>query len=180
MFNRSQPGFGLVETLIASVIVATLVLTFYGISSAVTNNVALANERATAANLAVEGLELARSWRDAGSKNSRVVTGPNVTDVENWDEIIQTNKSLPAQVGPTNILLDGITYTRKIEFFQDAAHTLPRLAYQDNANNWQTLAVTDYQVDYWQVMVTVTWPGRVSGNSYVISSYLTNWNQTRP
>lgn len=180
MFKRTRPGFGLVETLIASVIVATLILTFYGISTAVNNNVGLANERATAANLAVEGLELARSWRDSGSKNSRTVTGANVGTIDNWDEIIEKNKLLPAQVGPTNIELDGLTYARKIEFWRGVAHPLPRLAFRDDANNWQALGVTTYQDDYWQVVVTVTWPGRVSGNSYVISSYLTNWNQTRP
>lgn len=179
MFKRTRPGFGLVETLIASVIVATLILTFYGISTAVSNNVGLANERATAANLAVEGLELARSWRDSGSKNSRTVSGPNVGVIDNWDEIIRTNRSLPSS-GPTNVELDGLTYVRKIEFFHDGSHPLPRLAFRDDANNWQTLTASDYQADYWQVVVTVTWPGRVSGNSYVISSYLTNWNQTRP
>lgn len=180
MYKRVKTGFGLVETLIASVIVATLVLTFYGISAAVNNNVALANERATAANLAVEGLELARSWRDRGSKNSRTVTGTNVGVINDWDEIIRANKSLPAQAGPTPISLDGLTYVRKIEFFHDTSHPLPRLAFLDDANNWQTLTAASYQDDYWQVVVTVTWPGRVSGNSYVLTSYLTNWNQTRP
>lgn len=153
----SKPGFGLVETLVASVILATLILTFYGISAAVGNNMAISNERATAAHLAVEGLEKVRYWRDAAAKDSQV---------NNWSSVILANQSSPGVVNYEVIQLNGQVFTRTVTISNAAQVALPRIEAQAE--------------DYLLVKATVTWPGRLTGNSYSATTYLTNWQQIRP
>lgn len=174
-------GFGLVETLIASLIISMLILTFYGISSAVTNNVRLANERATAAHFAEEGLELVSYWRTQSSVDSRNINGPNVSSANSWDAAILAHKNVNNVVESSVKKLNGIDYTREVTVTNAASTSLPRVsAKQDVTGTWQNLSHSDYANQYWYVTAKVTWPGRVTGNTYTITSLLTNWQSITP
>lgn len=113
MNKRAKKGFGLLEVLLASIIIITLILALVFLSRTALSNVSYLQERSQATFLAQEGIEVVRQVRD-----SNYIDGKNLST---WDTLVYlTGFSVPVAENQYHV------------YFKDSA---PRLTDAQGPNN---------------------------------------------
>lgn len=167
-------GFGIAETLIASTIIATLVLAFMGITTVINRSAVLANQQAVAADLAQHRIEVLRWFVETNWNNSRLQT-TQVVATNEWAQNVQSDLS------PLTLTVGGITYSAKVtvEPVLDGESISARLPiYARNAAG-NLVQAQAHETDplYRRVHVDVTWSDGGSPRSYSLETVFTNWRE---
>lgn len=187
--RRAERGFGLLEVVLSAGILATVIGAAVGLMNASLRRSTLASQRATAMNLAQEGVELVRVARDTTYvdriSNPWTAFLPPVTDTSSFALVFRPGETggccvwtmqktsaqsaLPETVitdGVESITLDGTVYTREVFV------TVPA-AYSRQSGLDSSVASEDIVR---QVRVVVRWG---SGPSEQVTSQilLTDWRQ---
>jgi len=164
-FDAKRNGFGIIEVLIASTIIAMVLsaLTAAGRSSLRGSTYTL--ERAQATNLAQEGIEIVRQIRD-----TYWIDGDPLTGFENlpangnkslyFDKIKNKWDLLSGSNDKTTI--NGIEFTREI-IFSDVGSLIPASGDLNSVKNEMSRKIT----------VKVSWQNNMGGIE--VSEILTNW-----
>lgn len=161
-------GFGIAETLIASTIIAALILSFMGITTVMSHAAQLSYQQSVAANLAqrrIEGMRFAveRAWT-----NSRHTTD-TVTPAD-WAQ------SVVSDVSPQVAALNGINYSTKVTVDNNFGD-LPALYAARESGTYVTASTSDAVSLYRRVHVDVTWTDTGAARSYSLETVVTNWRE---
>ncbi len=167
-----KAGFGLAETLIASAILATLVLVFYGVSSSINRNTARANERSGAALIAQQELENIRYNKDKNWNDSRAIDSA----VANWDQNVLSYAGVNINRCSNWSPVTDTVYEKRVCIYRNSDNSLPFLSFQNsNSGNTEELEHNQYKDDYLLIEVDIKWNGVVNNSQYSLSSIITNW-----
>lgn len=153
-----KSGFGIAETLIASVILALLAVSFYSLNSVIQRNIALSADRAAAAAIAQQELEKLQfdaewAWKDSRQSSAK--------DPNTWDSHLNAD-AISTEVPITE------KFNRKYDLL--SYDGLPTL-YQG------TTAVPTAQLSKLmrRVRVTISWTDGSTLRQYVLDGLITNW-----
>ena len=182
-------AFGIAETLIASAMIAMVIMGLYAISAASARAAQTQSQRVTATALAEESLDLVRFererfWRgQVGSANpGRSADGfwtylSGLTGaVTTGSQISWTAATMPqGWVGQSTV--SG--FDRTLTISKDTAALQGNLSYTDPSTGAATLLdaakATESASSLLKVTVTVSWAGATGTDSYSLTSYLTDW-----
>lgn len=162
-------GFGIAETLIASTIIASLVLAFMGITNVINHAASLSYQQSVAADLAQQRIEIARAQVERAWNNSRATTDP-ISDAE-WAQFV-TNDSTPQESDP----IDGIVYSTKVTITHEFSD-LPPLYAANETGSYVTGSASNAVSLYRKVHVDVAWDDGGAQRSYALETVITNWRE---
>lgn len=161
-------GFGIAETLIASMIIASLVLSFLGITNVINHAAQLSYQQSVAADLAQRRIEEMRYRVEGAWNNSRQSTETLADD--EWAQLVQSD---PAAQSHT---LGGLTYSTlvKVDYNVDA---LPKLQVRHESGTYDTASNADTDPLFRRVKVEVIWSDGAIPRAYSLETVLTNWRE---
>lgn len=168
-------GFGIAETLIASTIIATLVLAFMGITTVINRSAVLSHQQAVAADFAQHRIEVLRWFLETKWNDSREKTTLALGGITDWAPKPQD------YLAPLTLTIGGITYTaivkvdRNLED-ENISARLPIYA-RNAAGNYEQAQSGDTDPLYRRVHVDVTWNDGGSPRSYSLETVFTNWRE---
>jgi len=184
--NKQKKAFGLIETLIACAILIIIIGALMSLNVLVTNNVSFTKQRATAYNLAQEGIEGVRQIRDTNLIDADSTTAwdtlvckdtaPNLVrpsvgtnyklSAGTFSQCYGTNKRLTLQpvtvADIEKINLSGIDFYRKITFEQPGVE--PAIT-SESVTEQNAIRAT----------VTISWSTSGKNREVVLKELLTNW-----
>jgi len=172
---KDKKGFGLAETLIASAILSSLVLVFYGVSSSINRNIARTNERSVAALLAQQEMEnikhnKEKNWHDSRSLNA---------NTDSWDSEVVSGSNTNINSCSQWTVTTNPVYVKQICLYRNNANQLPVVTFHNNSSNQEeALAFNQYNNDYLVIVVNLRWNGVVSNSQYTLSGIITNWQSS--
>ncbi|MDO8513162.1 MAG: hypothetical protein Q7S37_01560 [bacterium] len=164
--GNHRKGFGILEVMIASMILVTVVGAVVAMGSASVRGGLTASDKTTAYNLAQECLEKARSVRDGNWVDQNI---PTATE---WNTNLTTaNLSMLSECKTTSVGTPQVEYTRgvvvtNVPWFDPTSGDPPQYG----------VPLQDIPEDMvQQITVTVSWLGENSNQSLTGSTYLTDW-----
>jgi Tfp pilus assembly protein PilV len=180
-----KKGFGIVEVLIASVIIIMIVFALVAAGKAALNGLLLSEQRTQAYFLAQEGLEIARqvrdtNWIDSGDAKTNwnsfdytnliapIIRNSRVYHITPYYDSSAPQRYYFPSTGATadSIILNGLSFTRQIQF-QSISNILPGTS-PDVHKTENSIKIT--------VKVSWKWNTVGSDNKFVyVSDVLTNW-----
>lgn len=183
---RKNKAFGLLEVLLAGVIIIIVLSALMVVARSAIDNSVLLQQRAQATYLAQEGIELVRQIRDSNYVDGSAFTKWNTLiglnfkeEIEYGKEFVISETTLPQRIcagepvannpnmdGVINI--DGTEFSRKVVFLP-AVGSLndPQLKYDSDAVSDQSF----------KVKVTVSWKSKLANKQIEIETLLTNSRQ---
>lgn len=160
-----QKGFGLAETLIASVLLAFLAVSFFALNSSIRTNIKVGNARAVAAELAQQELENLRFQVGKSWNESRKVPTGTASQAGSWDEALNG-----VSTGSQNIAtIDGVVYSR-IYSVRETTSLLPNIKQGSS-----TVGINDIAEVARRVKVKINWSDGSRARSYELYGLITDW-----
>ncbi len=178
-------AFGLAETLIASAIIAMVLIGLYGISASAARSAQIQSARVTAAALAEAVIDNVRYERELYWRGITGGANPGRTADGFWTYLsgkgpVVSGNSLnwaSAQSGWTD-LVSVSGYTQSLTVQKDASAIAGNLTYMDGSGVSQSIdssQAASVASSLLKVTATVVWSGPTGDETYVLSTYLTDW-----
>lgn len=182
-----RQAFGIAETLIASAMIAMVIMGLYAISANSARAAQLQGDRVTAAALAEESLDVIRFERERFWRGLAGSSNPGRTAAGFWTYLGST---AGAAVGANQINwtdmsvgwsdLSVVTgFARSLQISQDVPAIQNNLTYQDAVSGAATVfdaaKANQAGASLLKVTVTVSWSSATGPESYILTTYLSDW-----